>query len=121
VNSSEILGLLVKLARCLQHWRTLKEGRQGNAAVDLIDGRMERLERDLADAGIDLDYWTMIDPEFTGTDQHAAELFLVAREGRFQLHAIAQEIRRRWKDLSWNDSATVAAVQGLLAAIDADD
>jgi hypothetical protein len=82
---------------------------------------MPRLERDLADAGIDLDYWTMIDPDFSESDEHAAELLLVAREGRFQLHAIAQEIRRRWKDLSWNDSATVAAVQRLLVTIDADD
>lgn len=121
VESSEIFDLLTRLARSIVHWQTVKEGRQADPTIALIDARIERLERDLADAGVDLDYWTMIDPDFSSQDEHAAELLVIAREGWYQLHAIAQEVRRRWQELSWKDSATVAAVKGLLAEIDANE
>lgn len=123
-DAAPILETLVCLARAAQHWRTARaaaHGRGGSEpAVALIDRRMQQLEHDLADCGIDLEYWTTIDGEFGEDRRNASEVRIGANEGMWQLRQIAHEARRRWDAWQWAHAETRDDVLAWLDAVEAE-
>lgn len=93
---AETLAGLVALSECIQHWQAIASNFDPLPVVSTISRRIEMLERNLAGVGIDLRNWGMIDAELTEAGEALSELSVAAREGRWQLRAIAQEVERRW-------------------------
>lgn len=93
---AETLAGLVALSESIQHWHAIVANFAPLPVVEIISQRIEMLERNLAGVGIDLRNWGMIDAELTEAVESLSELSLAAREGRWQLRAIAQEVERHW-------------------------
>jgi len=93
---AETLSGLVALAESIQHWHAIAPGVGSLPVVETIASRIEMLERNLADLGIDLRNWGMIDATLSEAGEALRELSAAAREGRWQLRAVAQEVERHW-------------------------
>lgn len=94
------LSSLVEISTSIQDWHSIARLHGEQEIVMLISQRIERLERNLADLGVDLQFWGMIDTGLHEDDTSLHELAMAAHEGRWQLRAIAQEIHRLWATLS---------------------
>lgn len=93
---AETLAGLVALSECIQHWQAIATTFDPLPVIETISRRIEMLEHNLAGIGIDLRNWGMIDAELTEAGEALSELSVAAREGRWQLRAIAQEVERHW-------------------------
>lgn len=96
---AEILSDLVTLAEDLQNWHSIAQPFGQLPMVALINERVAGLERSMAGIGLDLQYWGMVDAELSEDEHSLHELEAAAREGKWQMRAIAQEVRRKWKPL----------------------
>lgn len=99
ISYSETLSDLVELSVSILNWHAIAGRHEQLPMVDLINRRVERLERNCAGVGLDLQYWAMIDAGLPEDQSALSELAAVANEGRWQLRAIAQEVQRRWDSL----------------------
>ncbi len=97
---AQTLSSLVEMSASIQDWHSIARLHGEQEIVGLISQRVERLERNLADLGVDLQFWGMIDASLHEDRAALHELAMAAREGRWQLRAIAQEIHRHWPALS---------------------
>lgn len=96
VDYAEALASLVALSANIQHWHAIAAHFGSLPVAEAITQRITMLERNLAGVGIDLRNWGMIDPELPEAGEAMSELGVAAREGRWQLRAIAQEVERHW-------------------------
>lgn len=93
---AETLAGLVALSEGIQHWHAIATHFGKLPVVETISMRITMLERNLSSVGIDLRNWGMIDTELAEDGEALNELNVAAREGRWQLHAIALEVERHW-------------------------
>jgi hypothetical protein len=114
-----VLENLVELSVAFQRWKTIASELQALPLVQRIGTRMERLERSLADTGIDLEYWSAIAADGDFDPQSLGELSVAAREAQWQLRAIARETRLKWDSLISGSEVASEAVSGWLESIDA--
>lgn len=113
-----VLESLVDIAIAVLRWKSLRGQIADSSTVALIDHRMERFSHNLADAGIDLDYWAAMDAEIELDVPALHEMDAAAREGIWQLHAISHEIRRRWGAMATSDIAMPEVLMEWLSSID---
>jgi hypothetical protein len=110
------IDVLVRLSVALQHWKAVQPGSADQPMTIFIEQRIDRLSRSLADAGVDLIYWQGLDSDIEHDARSVNEIKLAAREGLWQLIAIAEEARRRWDRLqpvAADVAEWVAAVEAL--------
>lgn len=93
---SQTLASLVALSGHIQHWQAISAHFGDLPLVARISARIDLLVRNLADVGIDLANWGMIDAELPQADEALQELAVAAHEGNWQFQAIIQEIERQW-------------------------
>lgn len=94
----QAIETLVRIVIAFQGWHTMRLTATG-PLVAFIGQRMDHLGRNLADAGIDLEFWQEIDAEIERDPLSLGEIRLAAQEGLHQLKDIADEARRRWPRL----------------------
>lgn len=87
---------MVDMAVAFERWKAIRTALPAAALTDFIGQRLDHLGRNLADAGIDLDFWQEIDADLEGDAISLNEICVTAREGLRQLIDIAEETRRRW-------------------------
>jgi HD-GYP domain-containing protein (c-di-GMP phosphodiesterase class II) len=107
---SVILQSLVDLSIHVQGWFAIANAHPKQPLVTLIGQRIERLVKDAASIGMDFQYWAMIDPELAADESALRELSAAAKEGRWQLRAIAQEAQRKWETHRPKDEAPLQAI-----------
>ncbi|RTL54205.1 MAG: HD domain-containing protein [Rhodocyclaceae bacterium] len=120
-NTETIFSSLIRLAVAINHWRSVRAQPQQPALLHFIDGRVERLAHALADVGIDLDYWTTYDADIEQDGATLAEIEIVAREAMWQLNALTQEIRRKWKNAIDHDAEQCRPALDWLASVEAEN
>lgn len=94
----QAIETLVRIVIAFQGWHVMRQTATG-PLVAFIGHRMDHLGRNLADAGIDLEFWQEIDAEIERDALSLGEIRLAAQEGMHQLKDIADEARRRWAKL----------------------
>lgn len=90
---------LVCMAVAFQSWNAVRTAIPAAPLTEFIGQRMDHLGRNLAEAGIDLDFWQEIDADIEADILSLHEICAAAREGLRQLLDIAAETRRRWTRL----------------------
>ena len=113
-----VLGELVVISTSIQSWHAMLPHFGAQPMVDLISLRLERLEHNLADVGIDLQFWAMVDAALPDDPAALRELQAGAREGRWQLRAIAHEVHRKWAVLEPASSAIKTEILAWLERIE---
>ena len=119
-ETAAILAQMVALAVTLEHWRAIHRGREEFNSLVWISQRIERLEHSLADAGLDLTYWSGFTEEAQLDDDSSAELLAAAGEARWQLRSIVAEIRRRWPELRDEDDTVLTDLRLWMGQVEAD-
>ena len=109
------IEILVNLAIAFQGWKAVRVENPDPPLVAFVDKRLDRLGRNLADVGIDLEYWQELDADIEHDALALNEIKLAAREGLWQLFAIADETRRRWARLQPAPPAAVAWLENIEA------
>ncbi len=117
-TAGEALELLVGLSINFLRWQAVERQLPTSPMAIFISHRMSRLERSLAAAGIDLEYWYTFNADTDMDAKSLGELAVAAREGIWQMHAIGHEIRRRWDRLLGGSEPIAAAVSEWLDGID---
>ena len=112
------LELLVELSVIFMRWQAIARQQPEAPLTAFIDKRLARLGHSMADIGIDFEYWSAFSAAADFDPQAGAELEAAAREGAWQVQAIASEVRRRWEHLSPGSEAIAAAAQEWLASVD---
>lgn len=103
---------LTTLAAAFQGWKAVLAATAAAAPlVAFVDARLARLGRNVADAGIDLEYWQQIDADIESDALSLSEIRFVAHEGVRQLIDLANEARRRWSRLQPAPAAAVAWIE----------
>lgn len=114
----EVLEILVDLSIVFLRWQALEKSTPAAPVIGFIAARLTHLERCLADVGIDLEYWAALDADIEFDRLALDEMAIAAREGVWQLHAIAHEIRRRWNPRQKNGAPVAAEVSEWLDSLD---
>ena len=96
---AQALDHMVQMSMHLQEWRAIAGEIGFLTGAELINQRLELLQRNLAALGIDLDYWSMMDAELPEDQAAVGELAVAAEEGLWQIKAIAHEVTRKWEKL----------------------
>lgn len=118
ISFSEILDNLVFLSMAIQNWTTCARHFGPLKVVDLINHRIEHLEKNLAGIGIDLQYWGMVDAELAEDHGALLELSAGVSEGRWQLQAIAKEVKRKWDKIRPENTSVQEEIWGWLKQVD---
>jgi hypothetical protein len=108
---SAAIEVLLSLAIAFQGWKTVRAAQAALPMAVFIENRMDRLGRNLADVGIDLEYWLELDAEIERDPHSLNEIKLASREGLRQLRDIADEARRRWAKLQPTTPDVVAWIE----------
>jgi hypothetical protein len=116
---SKLIAVLVDLSIILMRWQAAAKHIADSPLAGFINGRVEHLIRGFARSGIDLDHWSTLNTDATFDAKSFAETEAAAREGVWQLHAIADEVRRHWEHLAAGSEAIAATVKEWLERIDA--
>lgn len=94
------LELLLNLSVALLRWDTISKRSPASPLAKFLDLRLTQLRRALADVGIDLEFWSTFSAADADLDGRSlGEMEVAMREAIWQLHAIAAEAHRRWKQL----------------------
>ena len=119
----EVLGALIRISTAIEEWRsigaTLAATMPPRAPIAVIDRRVRTLEHCLADVGIDLQYWAMVDAQDDPNANTVLEMQAVAREGLWQLQAIGREARKLWLQEMAPRLAMPATLKRWLGRLDA--
>ncbi|MEO8311080.1 MAG: HD domain-containing phosphohydrolase [Caldimonas sp.] len=103
IDAEVVVARLLQLADVLALWRSSSEALGGSldgaqaALVASVDAQNATLQRMLYDAGVTREQLSAIAAE-VGTDAHLrVELWALAEELLWQLHAAANQLKRRWR------------------------
>lgn len=113
-----VLGELVSISTSIESWHAMLPHFGAQPMVDLISQRLERLAHNLADVGIDLQFWAMVDAALPDDPAALRELQAGVREGHWQLRAIAHEVHRKWAVLEPASSAIKTDILAWLERIE---
>jgi putative nucleotidyltransferase with HDIG domain len=116
---SKLIAVLVDLSIILMHWQAAAKHIADSPLAGFVDGRVAQLIHGFARIGIDLDHWSTLNTDATFDAKSFAETEAAAREGVWQLHAIADEVRRHWAHFTTDSEAVAATVQEWLERVDA--
>jgi HD-GYP domain-containing protein (c-di-GMP phosphodiesterase class II) len=112
------LELLVDLSVALLRWQAIHKQLPASPLAKFIDKRMTQLNRSLADVGLDLEYWSAFHTNTELDGKSLGEMEVAAREAIWQMHAIANEVYRRWEHIVGGSAPIAAATQEWLGSID---
>jgi hypothetical protein len=116
---SKLIAVLVDLSIILMRWQAAAKHIADSPLAGFVDGRVTHLIHGFARIGIDLDHWSTLNTDATFDAKSFAETEAAAREGVWQLHAIADEVRRHWAHFTTDSEAVAATVQEWLERVDA--
>ncbi len=112
------LELLVDLSVALLRWQSIHKTLPASPLAKFVDKRMAQLGHSLADAGIDLEYWSAFHGGGELDGKSLGEMEVAAREAIWQLRAIASEVYRRWEHVAAGSGPIVAATREWLASVE---
>ena len=113
------LELLLNLSVALLRWDTISRKSPGSPLAKLLDIRLTQLRRSLAEVGIDLEYWSAFRSSDSDPDgKSLGEMEVAVREAIWQLHAIANEVYRRWDHLMPGSEPIVEPAQDWLSGVE---
>ncbi|MBI4986332.1 MAG: HD domain-containing protein [Rhodocyclales bacterium] len=113
------LEALVDLSVVFMHWQAAAKRLPQAPLAVFVEHRVAHLAHSLARIGIDLEYWSTFNTDAEFDAKSLAEMEAAAHECVWQLHAIADEARRRWDHLLVGSEPIAAAVGVWLARVDA--
>ena len=126
IDAEPLIARLLQLADVLAVWRSssgaLGRGLEGAQAalVASVDAQNATLQRMLYDAGVTREQLTAIASEVGNDAALRVELWAIAEELLWQLHAAANQLKRRWRgaDAAAPHPAELAAWFAAVAALD---
>ena len=114
VSAEAVVAQLDQLAEVFRHWHGLYQGCRVDAPavaeaprVAFVDRRVTDLERTLLETGFHPDELAALTAGIEDDALALAEMQLMARESRWQVGEIVNEVRRRWGEFAAGGEALV--------------
>lgn len=117
-----VLEACIQVSEIVEEWKTIRDElaaiRPLPSAIAILFDRVDALDHRLADVGLDLQHWQMIDEQSENDPLARHEVRTIAAESIWQLRSIAREAQRRWHSEMGADNPMPPALANWLRHID---